>query len=112
LGAEVCGEFIFDFRARIEAQGPIIMTAANHCFSTTLIHLILDPMDDFGWFGLGSMSCKSCSSLVWVLRSVENSAGQWTAIMSFEPELSQGPTIMTAKPLLLNHPNLLETPHG
>jgi hypothetical protein len=52
------------------------------------------------------MSCKSCSSLVWVLRSVENSAGQ---ILIFEPEL-RCPTIMTAKPLLLNHPNSLDTP--
>jgi hypothetical protein len=39
---------------------------------------------------------------------VENSAAQ---ILIFEQELRH-PTIMTAKPLLLNHPNSLETPHG
>jgi hypothetical protein len=47
-----------------------------------------------GWFcglsGLWSMSCKSCTSLVWVVRSVENTAGQ---IHIFESELRH-PTIM------------------
>jgi hypothetical protein len=54
----------------------------NHCFSTIPIHL-KHPMDDFGWSGVGSMSCHSCISLVWVVRSVENSDGK---ILIFEPE--------------------------
>jgi hypothetical protein len=33
-------------------------------------------------------------------------------ILIFEQELRHGPTIMTAKPLLLNHPNSLDIPHG
>jgi hypothetical protein len=36
----------------------------NCCFSTIPNHMILDPMYDFGWLRLGSMSCISLAA-VW-----------------------------------------------
>jgi hypothetical protein len=66
-----------------------------------------------GWFWMVRLMIHELlvlhCSLVWVLRSVENTAGR---IHIFESELRCPTTIMTSKPLHLNHPYSLDTSHG
>jgi hypothetical protein len=70
----------------------------------------LHPMADFGWWRWGSMGCKSCNKPVWVLRSVEKSAGQqfWFLSPTGGIQPSWDSKIIASQP----HDKSLDTPHG
>jgi hypothetical protein len=88
-----------------ESRCPITLWHPNHCFSTIPIHLI-HPQNDFGWLGRGSMGSKSCIRLVWVLLVSTN---QLLVKYHCWARIQVSNHLMASKPLLLNHPNSLDT---